>query len=60
MMSDTTLHLKKLIKNLEKEIESVRKDNDFLKSNQMKYQEIEKKKGDIEFTFQQEKEKWQA
>ena len=59
MMNETSASLKSRIMALEKEIEGVRKENDFLKSNEMKYQEMEKKKGEIEATYHQEKKELQ-
>ena len=54
MMNETSASLKSRIMALEKEIEGVKKENDFLKGNEIKYQEMEKKKGELEATHQQE------
>lgn len=46
-MNETSASLFTRVIALGKEIEGVRKENDFLKGNEMKYQEMEKKKGEI-------------
>lgn len=56
MMNETSASLRSRIIVLEKEIEGIRKDNDFLKSKEMKYQEMEKKKGQMEANNQKEME----